>query len=115
MNNPPQAAALEFTYVGPTLLFKQDAAIALTGAKMIASLDGVVIPYYQTVHVKAGSVLSLQHIEGGGTRTYLAIEGTRCFSSLTCKVALMLRIFLEASLLFLLATLVDLTIQKDAL
>jgi urea carboxylase len=68
-------AALELTGTGPTLKFGIDTLIALTGARMVALLDGEPVPYWEPVRVSAGSVLSLGVIQGGGQRTYLAVEG----------------------------------------
>ncbi len=67
-------AALELTGTGPTLKFGIETLIALTGARMTALLDGKAVPYWEPVRVSAGSVLSLGSIEGGGQRTYLAVE-----------------------------------------
>ena len=68
-------AALELTSTGPTLKFGIETSIALAGAQMTATLDGEPVPYWRPVRVTAGSVLSLGAIQGGGQRTYLAIEG----------------------------------------
>ena len=76
VGNEENQAALELTYLGPTIKFSQDTAFALTGAHMIADLDGKAVPYWKTVHAKAGSVLAIKNIEGGGSRSYLAVSGT---------------------------------------
>jgi urea carboxylase len=68
-------AALELTSAGPTLRFGTDTWIALTGARMSASLDGEPVPYWQPVRVRAGSVLTMGGIQGPGQRTYLAVYG----------------------------------------
>lgn len=73
--NDPAAAGLELTLGGPTLKFNLDAAIALTGAEMEADLDGMAVPWWRTVHVRAGSVLRLKRVTGAGCRTYLAVSG----------------------------------------
>ncbi len=75
VGNDEGTAALELTVTGPTLRFNSDAVIALTGAKMKAELDGESIDYWRPVAVNAGSVLKLRGIEGGGNRTYLAVQG----------------------------------------
>uniref|UniRef100_B8HW84 Urea carboxylase n=1 Tax=Cyanothece sp. (strain PCC 7425 / ATCC 29141) TaxID=395961 RepID=B8HW84_CYAP4 len=75
LNNPEAAAALECTVTGPTLRFHTDTVICLTGAAMKATLDGHPIPYWQAVHVNAGSTLKLKSIQGAGYRTYLAVQG----------------------------------------
>jgi urea carboxylase len=75
VGNPANAAGLEITLSGPTLKFNLDATIALTGAVMEADLDGNPVPFWQSIHVRAGSVLRLQKIKAAGCRTYLAVHG----------------------------------------
>jgi urea carboxylase len=75
VSNPASAAGLEITLSGPTLKFNLDATIALTGAAMEADLDGNPVNFWQSIHVRAGSVLRLQKIKGAGCRTYLAVHG----------------------------------------
>jgi len=75
LDNPSQAAALEFTVSGPTLRFNVPAVIALAGAEMQADIDGAAIPYYTPVAVKAGSVLRVRNVKGAGQRAYLAVKG----------------------------------------
>jgi biotin-dependent carboxylase-like uncharacterized protein len=67
-------AGFEFTLLGPTLKFHADAVIALTGAEMPARVDGMEIPYYESVALKAGSTLALGAARVGA-RTYLAVAG----------------------------------------
>jgi urea carboxylase len=74
LNNLESAAGLEFTVTGPTLRFNSETVIALTGARMKATLDGETIPFWRAIAVKAGSVLKLKGIEGKGYRTYLAVQ-----------------------------------------
>ncbi|MDR6227529.1 5-oxoprolinase subunit C family protein [Desmospora profundinema] len=67
-------AALEITMSGPELEWRRDAWIALTGADLSPTLDGVPLPLWKTVSVKAGQVLRF----GGprqGVRSYLAVAG----------------------------------------
>lgn len=75
LNNPANAAALEMTLSGPTLQFHFDTVIALTGADMQATLDGKLVPRYETLPVSAGQVLALGKVNGNGARGYLAIAG----------------------------------------
>jgi urea carboxylase len=74
VGNPEGAAGLELTLRGPTLRFNLDAVIALTGARMAASLDGAPAPYDRPIVVAAGQTLTLGAIEGPGNRTYLSIR-----------------------------------------
>jgi len=73
--NIPSAAGLELTLGGPALKFNLDSAIVLTGAEMEADLDGNPVPWWRTVHVRAGSVLRLRRVKGVGCRAYLAVAG----------------------------------------
>ena len=72
--NAEDAATLEMTLEGPTLRFRCDATLALTGAEMEAALDGVPVSFWQAFDVKRGQVLSLGRVKGAGQRTYLAIR-----------------------------------------
>jgi urea carboxylase len=73
--NSENAAGLEMTLAGPTLRFNCDSTIALTGAEMKATLDGNPVSFWQSLHVRAGSVLQLGGIRGAGCRSYLAVCG----------------------------------------
>ncbi len=73
--NDDGAAGLEMTLSGPTLRFRADTVIALAGARMKATLDGVAIPYLEPVHVAAGAELKIGTIAGPGCRAYLAVRG----------------------------------------
>jgi urea carboxylase len=73
--NPPSAAALECTLIGPSILFHCAAVIALTGADMQASLDSAPIPRWQPIEVQPGSTLRLSAVAGAGSRAYLAVRG----------------------------------------
>jgi len=78
LNNPIESAGLEMTLTGPTLRFRSDAIIALTGAEMEVSLDDgeekVTVPFWQRVQVKAGSTLQLGTLSAAGMRSYLCIQ-----------------------------------------
>jgi urea carboxylase len=75
VGNGANAAGLELTGKGPMLQFGVDSVIALTGAAMVATLDGQEVPFWEPVLVKAGGVLTLGNIEGPGQRAYLAVKG----------------------------------------
>jgi urea carboxylase len=75
VGNAPHAAGLELTGKGPSLQFGVDSVIALTGARMTATVEGEAIPFWEPVLVKAGNVLTLGSLEGPGQRTYLAVKG----------------------------------------
>jgi len=75
LGNPAGATALEMTLTGPTLQFFAPATIAVTGAVMEATLDGVAVAHNAAVAVQAGQILSLGMITGPGQRSYLAVAG----------------------------------------
>ncbi len=75
VGNPPQAAGLELTLNGPSLKFNRDCTIALTGATLQATLDGEPVDFWQSLPVKAGSVLKIGAVEAAGVRAYLAVQG----------------------------------------
>lgn len=75
LDNDDDAAGLELTVSGPTLRFNSDTVIALTGAAMQAELDGKPLSFWCSHKIKAGSVLRLGAIQGGGCRSYLAVAG----------------------------------------
>ncbi len=75
LGNPPGAPALELTVSGPTLRFNAATRICLGGAQMRADLDGTAVPVGVPILVTAGATLRLGTIEGGGCRTYLAVQG----------------------------------------
>lgn len=74
VGNDRKEAALEMTFMGPTLTFDEDNVIAITGADLTATLDGVDVPMYRAVPVQKGQTLKF----GGprsGCRGYLAFAG----------------------------------------
>jgi urea carboxylase len=74
VGNPERAPGLECTMIGPTLKFATPALIALVGARMPATLDGVELSNGEPIAVRAGQTLTLGAISGPGCRTYLAIR-----------------------------------------
>jgi biotin-dependent carboxylase-like uncharacterized protein len=74
VGNPDAAAALEMTAEGATLRFNADARVALTGGALALQLDDAPAPSYQTLFVKAGTVLHCGRILQGW-RSYLAVAG----------------------------------------
>ena len=74
VGNRESAAGLEATVMGPTLRFLVDTTIALAGADLGASLDGVSIPTWRSIPVPAGSALSFQGPKDG-IRGYIAVAG----------------------------------------
>jgi biotin-dependent carboxylase-like uncharacterized protein len=74
VGNHSNAAVLEITYLGPELLFERGMRISLTGGQIPPKINGVSVPMWETLEVKAGDVLSFDFVQMGA-RTYLAVEG----------------------------------------
>ncbi|HET6546548.1 MAG TPA: biotin-dependent carboxyltransferase family protein [Rhodanobacteraceae bacterium] len=79
VGNPPGAAALEMTLIGPELRLDRDAVIALTGAELDAHAAGprrepMALPMWRPLHLAAGSVLVCGRLHAGA-RSYLAVAG----------------------------------------
>ncbi|CAG7955480.1 unnamed protein product [Penicillium salamii] len=74
--NPTNTEGLEITLKGPELRFLAPACISICGAPMETALDGVDVPMWTRLYIKAGQVLSIGKLtESGGCRAYLAIRG----------------------------------------
>jgi antagonist of KipI len=73
-DNKAGEATLEITLRGPRLRFERDALIALCGADLSPTIDGVIAPEGKAVRVRAGSVLDFGD-STAGCRAYLAIHG----------------------------------------
>ena len=74
VGNDEGAAALEAAFMGPELLFRAPALVAVTGAELPPKVDGAVRPTWTAFPVAAGQVLSFDHLRAGA-RAYLAIGG----------------------------------------
>ena len=75
VGNQDCAAGIEITLQGPTIKFHSDTVIALTGAKFFADIDGQEAPWWTTIPIAKGSVLTIKGIDGPGCRGYLAVAG----------------------------------------
>ncbi|NTH79268.1 urea carboxylase [Agrobacterium rhizogenes] len=73
--NADETAALELTVSGPMLKFFSDVTVALAGANMPVTLDGVPAPHDTAILVKAGQTLAIGAIAGAGQRAYIAVAG----------------------------------------
>lgn len=73
--NKEDAAALEITVTGPSMVFNCDSEFVITGASIRATLDGCDVPMYEAVKVKKGQTLKLGKLIDGGARAYLAVQG----------------------------------------
>ena len=75
VGNTDAEAGLEITVMGPTLKFKSDTVVALTGAKLKASINGKEVPWWESIYLEEGEVLNLGTVQGPGSRAYLALSG----------------------------------------
>ncbi len=75
LGNDEGAAGLEITMSGPLLRFNTEAVVAVTGAEIPLTLDGVAQPMNTALLIRAGSTLSLGTIAGCGARAYLTLRG----------------------------------------
>jgi biotin-dependent carboxylase-like uncharacterized protein len=74
VGNPPGAAALECQFLGPTIRFRGEAIVAVTGAEMDPRLDGEAVPMWETFAVRPGQELALSFARLGA-RAYVAVAG----------------------------------------
>lgn len=74
VGNKSDEAALECQFIGPTLKFKNDRIIAITGADMSPKLDGKKVPLWESIDVKANQILEMQ-FSNIGARSYIAFSG----------------------------------------
>lgn len=74
VGNQEDIPTLEFTIGGLKINFIDDCIIAITGANSKVYLNQCQLPNWQSIYVSAGSVLSVDEIEGG-LRGYLAFKG----------------------------------------
>ena len=74
VGNRGDEAVLECPLLGPTLRFERAAWIAITGAPIIARVDGTELPGWAACWLPAGSVLQLGRM-AAGCRSYLAVRG----------------------------------------
>ncbi len=82
LENPSDAAVLEITMTGPTLLFEDETYISLSGAKMSATLNNEPIDNYKVYKINEGDIISYGRLESG-FRAYLGIK-----DGFTCKKVL---------------------------
>ncbi len=75
VGNEDVTAALELTVSGPSLRFHAPATVALAGAAMPMTLDGVPMAHDTAIAVAPGQTLAIGAINGAGQRSYLAVAG----------------------------------------
>ena len=74
VGNDPHAATLEATLIGPTLVFAEEALIALTGADLEATVGATPIPPWHPTLLPAGATLRFGR-PSRGCRAYVAVAG----------------------------------------
>lgn len=74
VGNPEGAAALEATYIGPTLEFTDERVVAVTGGDAAVTLNGEPIPMWSSTRIASGDVLEFGMI-ATGARPYIAVSG----------------------------------------
>jgi biotin-dependent carboxylase-like uncharacterized protein len=74
VGNDPGAATVEITFLGPTLTFREFTLVAITGAEVDVTLDGVRVPAWMSQVVRAGQTLVFTGMRAGA-RAYLAVRG----------------------------------------
>jgi KipI family sensor histidine kinase inhibitor len=74
VGNPPQAAALEATVLGPELRLEQETTMAMAGADLQPRLDDADVPMHTSVRIAPGSILRLGQ-RRSGARAYVAFDG----------------------------------------
>ncbi len=73
LENEEDAAVLEITMTGPTVLFDEPTHIALGGAEMSATLNNEPIDNHKIYKIQDGDILSYGRLEKG-FRAYLAVK-----------------------------------------
>ncbi|QGU94811.1 5-oxoprolinase/urea amidolyase family protein [Clostridium bovifaecis] len=75
VGNDEDAATLEITLLGPEILIKEDALIAICGGDLSPSINNCRIPMWRPVYVKGGSTLSFGKC-ASGARAYISFAGS---------------------------------------
>jgi len=74
VGNPPDAATIEATWLGPELRMEQETRVAVGGGDLHATLDSTDVPLYTPVRCRSGSVLRFGD-RRSGARAYVAFDG----------------------------------------
>ncbi len=74
LNNKADASEIEFSLVGPEIIFKAPSFIAITGGQCFPKLNGKLIVTNQAVRIRTGDHLKIGPIKNGRFG-YLAISG----------------------------------------
>lgn len=74
VGNPPEAAAIEATLHGPTVVADEDLACAVFGASFDLRLNGIAIATSRSFTLRAGQKLQMRGAISGA-RAYLCVQG----------------------------------------
>lgn len=74
VGNEKREATLEMTFVGPRLLFREAALIAICGGDFTPTMEGLPVPMWRPVFIRKGSELRFGAAKAG-CRAYLAVAG----------------------------------------
>jgi KipI family sensor histidine kinase inhibitor len=74
VGNVDEAAVLEITLAGPSIQFRADTLLAVTGGDLSPRLDGSEVPGWTACRVPGGSTLKFGRRQAG-LRAYLAVAG----------------------------------------
>ncbi|WP_352402841.1 biotin-dependent carboxyltransferase family protein [Pyramidobacter sp.] len=75
LGNPPGAAALEVTVMGPLIRFAGEGCVAVAGGDLSPQLNGAPLPMWTAVAVKDGDRLGFGAPHGRGCRAYVCVGG----------------------------------------
>jgi len=75
VDNQAKDACLEVTLLGPMLEVLNEAQLAVAGAEFAVTVDGNVVPLWQTVNVEKGNVVAFVGGARSGCRAYVAVRG----------------------------------------
>jgi biotin-dependent carboxylase-like uncharacterized protein len=72
--NPDNTPVMEITVMGPSLEIRKEMDIALTGAQMGISVNGVPMDQWASIRVRPGDLVTIGQVRAG-CRAYLAFNG----------------------------------------
>ncbi len=74
VGNPENTPVMELTVMGPSLEIGKEMDIALTGAEMGISINGIPMNQWSSIRVKPGDLVTMGQVQSG-CRAYLAFSG----------------------------------------
>jgi len=73
LDNSPEAAVMEITMTGPTLLFEEATYVSIGGADISVTLNNSPMEHFKVYEIKKGDIVSYGRLKEG-FRNYLAIK-----------------------------------------